>query len=117
MARCEVSCGEGRGEVSLWADSSGEALVAMLYNSAVHIGAVAVGEYDSANDRASVSVITRLGHKDDIVAYRAAHTISKVTHKPVCVSDINLFNLFPPFRLFCWLRLFHGLGSITNHPS
>ena len=85
MARYELSCGEGRGEVRLWAEATDETLVVMLYNSAVHIGAVAVGEYDSAHDRASVSVVTRLGHKDDAVALRAAHTISKATHQPVCV--------------------------------
>ncbi|MFC1971143.1 hypothetical protein ACFLV0_04350 [Chloroflexota bacterium] len=94
MARYELSCGEGRGEVRLWAEGTGEALVVMVYNGAVHIGAVTVGEYDSANDRASVSVITRLGHKDDIVAYQAAHTISKATHQPVCVvAGIHLDNI------------------------
>jgi hypothetical protein len=33
----------------------------------------------------STSVFTRLGHKDDLVAQRAAYEISKATKKPVCV--------------------------------
>ncbi|MDP2932089.1 MAG: hypothetical protein Q8O05_06315, partial [Chloroflexota bacterium] len=50
-----------------------------------HIGAVAVAEYDHKEGRASCSLITRLGHKDDAVAQKAAYLISKRTRKPACV--------------------------------
>jgi gallate decarboxylase subunit D len=46
---------------------------------------VAVAEYDFQNKRASVSVVTRLGHKDDAIAQQAAHTICKNTRKAICV--------------------------------
>ena len=42
-----------------------------------HIGAVALGEYDYKEQRASTSVVTRLGHKDDILAKKAAHLIDR----------------------------------------
>ena len=77
--------GRGRTKVSLRADSLGGDLVVYIYNENAHIGAVAVGEYDRESERASVSVITRLGHKDDAVAQQAAYLISKSRQKPVCV--------------------------------
>jgi hypothetical protein len=60
-------------------------LVVCIYNENAHIGAVALGEYDHKEKRASCSVITRLGHKDDAVAQEAAHSISKRTKRAVCV--------------------------------
>ena len=56
-----------------------------IYNQNAHIGAVALGEYDPSSGRASTSVITRLGHKDDVIAQKAAYLISKSIKKPVCV--------------------------------
>jgi hypothetical protein len=56
-----------------------------IYNENAHIGAVAIGDYDDKGKRASTSVITRLGHKDDAVAQKAAHSISRSTRKAVCV--------------------------------
>ena len=46
---------------------------------------MAVADYDHKWQRVSTSVITRLGHKDDVVAQKAAYLISKHTRKPVCV--------------------------------
>ena len=43
------------------------------------------GEYDHEQNRTSTSVITRLGHKDDALAQRAAYLITKHTKKPSCV--------------------------------
>jgi len=56
-----------------------------MYNNNAHIGAVAVGEYDHKEQRASTSVITRLGHKDDAIAQEVAHLIAKQTKEPICV--------------------------------
>jgi len=91
---CKLNRGKGRTRVSLWANSFGCDLVVFMHNKNAHIGAVAVGEYDHVHERASVSLITRLGHKDDIIAQRAAYLISKSSHKPVCViAGIHLDNI------------------------
>ena len=44
-------------------------------------GAVAMGDYDYEHERASVSVITRLGHKEDALAKEAAYLLSKSIEK------------------------------------
>ena len=83
--------GEGRTQVSLQARVFGSDLIVWIFNSAAHVGAVAVGEWDFEHARASVSVITRLGHKDDSLARQAAYTICKATHRPVCaVAGVHL---------------------------
>jgi FixJ family two-component response regulator len=46
---------------------------------------VAIGDYDHEHERASVSLITRLGHKDDVVAKEAAYLLSKSMRRSVCV--------------------------------
>lgn len=81
----QLTKGEGRIGVSITAHTMGCDLVVSIFNTAAHIGAVAVGEWDGEHERASVSVITRLGHKDDAIAQRAAYLITNATKKPVCV--------------------------------
>ena len=94
MARCKLSKGKGRVKVNLLANNMGSDFVVFIYNENAHVGAVAIGEYDHKEERASVSVITRLGHKDDAIAQKAAHLISKSTKKPVCViAGIHLDNI------------------------
>jgi len=94
MDTYEITRGEGRTKVTLSAHYIGSDLTIYIYNRQAHIGAVAVGEYDHKKRRASTSVITRLGHKDDLVAQKAAHSISKSTKKPVCViAGIHLDNI------------------------
>ncbi len=89
-----ITRGEGRTKVTLLAHQMGSDPIVYLYNQHAHIGAIAVGEYDHKNRRASTSVITRLGHKDDVVAQKAAYSISKATKKPVCViAGIHLDNI------------------------
>jgi hypothetical protein len=80
-----LSRGEGRSQVSLNAVTFGSDLLVQIFNVNAHIGAVAIGEFDFKNVRASVSVITRLGHKDDAMAQKAAYLICKSTRKTVCV--------------------------------
>ena len=85
--------GEGRTRVNLAACYMGNDLVLCIYNENAHIGAVAVGEYDHNEQRASTSVITRLGHKDDAIAQEVAHSIAKQTKRPVCViAGIHIDN-------------------------
>lgn len=94
MDKYELTTGEGRTRVSLLAYHMGNELIVCIYNENAHIGAVAVGEYHHEEKRTSCSVITRLGHKDDAVAYKAAHSISKHTKKPVCViTGIHIDNI------------------------
>lgn len=81
----ELCKGQGRSEVKLKADPLGNDLVVYLYNESAHIGAVAVGEPDPEHRNASVSLITRLGHKEDGVVQRAAYRISKSLNRTVCV--------------------------------
>ncbi len=94
MGKDELTRGTGRTRVSLSAHHMGNDLVVFIYNNNAHLGAIAVGEYDHQEKRASTSVITRLGHKDDAIAQKAAHSISKSTKKPVCViAGVHLDNI------------------------
>jgi hypothetical protein len=86
--------GKGRTRVSLQVYGMGPDLVVRIYNKNAHIGAVAIGEYDSEQERVSVSVITRLGHKEDIIAQKAAYEICKTTQKSACViAGIHLTDI------------------------
>lgn len=85
MDKHKKTKGEGRTRISLSAQILGNDLVLFIYNENAHIGAVAVGEYDHKENRTSTSVITRLGHKDDVIAQKAAYLISKHTKQPSCV--------------------------------
>jgi hypothetical protein len=86
--------GEGRTRVNLQAIEMGEDLLVRIFNAGVHVGAVAIGEFDAEHQRASVSVITRLGHKDDAIAQKAAYAISKYAKKTVCVvAGVHLDNI------------------------
>jgi hypothetical protein len=96
MGEFKAVAGKGRTEVTLWAGSLGADLIVHIYNENAHLGAVAVGEWDEKEQRASVSVHTRLGHKDDAIAQKAAYTISKSTRKPVCViAGVHVENITP----------------------
>ncbi|MFC1949955.1 hypothetical protein ACFLW0_07285 [Chloroflexota bacterium] len=85
MGEQELTVGEGRTRVILSSKSFGDDITVFIYNENAHIGAVAVGEFDHSEKRASTSVITRLGHKDDAIAQKAAHSISRKMKKPSCV--------------------------------
>jgi hypothetical protein len=86
--------GEGRARVNVTISSMGSDLVVRIYNQDAHIGAVAIGDYDYEHERASVSVITRLGHKDDALAGEAAYLLSKSMRRPVCVvAGVHLDNI------------------------
>jgi gallate decarboxylase subunit D len=85
MKEFHIVTGTGRTAITLEADPFGTGLIVKIFNENVHLGAVAVGEYDETQQRASVSVHTRLGHKDDALAQKAAYDISKTLRLPVCV--------------------------------
>jgi gallate decarboxylase subunit D len=81
-----ITEGRGRTKISFRAFPLGTDLVVHIFNDAAHIGAVALAEYDFKNKRSSVSVLTRLGHKDDAIAQQAAHAICKATQMTTCVA-------------------------------
>jgi len=85
VERYQLTKGEGRTKVNLWATYIGSDLSVCIHNENAHIGAVALGEYDHKTQRTTTSIITRLGHKDDVVAQISAYSISKYTKRPVCV--------------------------------
>ena len=85
MRSYRASRGRGRTRVNLFAHYLGSNLVVCIHNENAHLGAVAVGEYDHEEGRASSSVITLRGHRDDEVAKKQAHVIARHTQKPVCV--------------------------------
>ena len=94
MVEYQLIKGEGRAKIDVAVDSMGSDLVVRIYNQHAHIGAVAVGDYDYERERASVSVVTRLGHKDDALAEEAAHLLSKSTRRPVCViAGVHVDNI------------------------
>jgi gallate decarboxylase subunit D len=80
-----LSEGSERTRVSLTTKSIGNDLVVYLFNEQGHLGAVAVADYSHEEHRPSTSVISRLGHKDDSVAYGAASKLCKQLKRPVCV--------------------------------
>ena len=94
MVEYELTKGEGRARVNVTVNRMGSDLVVRIYNQNAHIGAVAVGDYDHEHERASVSVITRLGHEDDALAREAAYLLSKSIRRPVCViAGVHLDNI------------------------
>ncbi|MGD0918582.1 MAG: hypothetical protein ABSB22_19210 [Thermodesulfobacteriota bacterium] len=94
MGDYQITKGKGRTRVSLSAHYMGSYPIIYIYNENAHIGAVALGEYDDKGKRASTSVMTRVGHKDDAVAQKVAHSISKSTRKAVCViAGIHVDNV------------------------
>ena len=83
--------GTGRTRVSLSIQSIGKDLIVRLFNKGAHIGAVALSEYHPGEERASTSVLTRYGHRDDTVASMAAYKICRRLKKPVCaIAGIHL---------------------------
>ncbi|MEJ2108649.1 MAG: hypothetical protein P8Z37_01820 [Acidobacteriota bacterium] len=91
MKSVDLNEGTGRTRVCFSARSIGGDLVVRLYNEQEHIGAVALSEYHPGERRASTSVITRFGHKDDSIACAAAHKICRTLHKSVCaIAGIHL---------------------------
>ena len=77
--------GGGRTKIYLAAWHTGDDLLVYIYNKNIHLGAVAIGEFDNSTGRTTISIISRLGHKDDAVAQRVAYAITKHTKRATCV--------------------------------
>jgi hypothetical protein len=86
--------GTGRSKLNLQAVEMGNGIVVRIFNENPHLGSIAVSEFDDRSQRTSVSMITRLGHKDDILAQKAAYSITKHIHRPACVIvGVHLSNI------------------------
>ena len=80
-----LSEGTGRAKVSLATHCIGKDLIVLIFNRQGHLGAVAMADYAHKEKRASTSTMTRLGHKDDVLACLAANRLCKCLKAPVCV--------------------------------
>lgn len=85
MSELVFERGEERTQVAVRVERIGKDLVVSITNEGAHLGAVAVGEYSHSDGKATVSVITRYGHKDDEIARAQALRLAQKTRRPVCV--------------------------------
>ena len=93
MNDIELECGEGRGWVHLRGFPIGPEWLLVITNSVGHLGSVAVAEYDPGSGRASASVITAAGHRDDLVAKAQAQALAGILKRRTCVvAGIHIDN-------------------------
>lgn len=94
MNPCVLHEGNGRTKISFTAQPVGSDLLVRFFNEKEHIGAVALSDYHPGEKRASTSVISRFGHKDDTIAYTAAYRICRHFRQSVCaIAGIHLDNI------------------------
>lgn len=85
-----------RTEITLEVKKLGEDYLLTLTGGKEHAGAVAVGLFDEKSRRASSSVLTLPGHREDHLALDGARRISKATGKTsVFVVGIHVDNISP----------------------
>ncbi len=86
--------GCGRIELGLTAWKMGDDILVCIYNKNIHLGAVAVSQYDVKSQRVSTSTITTLGHKDDVIAQKASYLVCKRTKRTVCaIAGVHVDNI------------------------
>ncbi|AKB27351.1 hypothetical protein MSSAC_0658 [Methanosarcina siciliae C2J] len=86
----------GRIEIILEAKKLGEDYLLTLTGGKEHAGAVAVGLFDEKSGRASSSVLTLPGHREEQLALDSARRISRATGKTsVVVAGIHADNISP----------------------
>jgi len=84
----------GRAKLVLTPRRIGSDHVITLTGGQEHVGAVAVGSYDEITGRASASVITLPGHRDDEIALYGAGRISAAAKTAtVFIVGIHLDNI------------------------
>jgi hypothetical protein len=84
----------GRAELVLDQKQVGNDHVLTLTGGEGHVGAVAVGLFDEKSARASASVITLPGHRDEGIALDGARRVSAVTKAAtVFIVGIHLDNI------------------------
>ena len=86
----------GRIEITLEAKKIGDDYLLTLTGGREHIGAVAIGLFDEKSQRASSSVVTLPGHREEQLALQGARQVSKTTKKTtVFVAGIHQDNISP----------------------
>jgi hypothetical protein len=86
----------GKIEIVLEVKKIGEDYLLTLKGGEEHVGAVAVGLFEEKSQRASSSVITMPGHREEYLALQGARQVSKATKKTsVFVVGIHKDNLSP----------------------
>ena len=86
--------GNGRTKLSLVANQVGDDWVISMFGGEAHVGAVGVGVYDATSGKASSSVITLAGHRDDRIAKEGAERFSKHTRSAtVLIVGIHVENI------------------------
>lgn len=86
----------GRVEIILEAKKLGEDYLLTLTGGEEHAGAVAVGLFDEKSGRASSSVLTLPGHREEQLALDSARRVSRATGKTsVVVVGIHVDNISP----------------------
>lgn len=86
----------GKIEIVLGAKMIGEDYLLILTGGEEHVGAVAVGLFDEISQRASSSVITMPGHREEYLALQGARQVSRATRKTsIFVVGIHQDNISP----------------------
>jgi len=86
----------GKIEIVLEAKKIGEDYLLTLKGGEEHVGAVAVGLFDEKSQRASSSVITMPGHREEYLALHGARQVSRAIRKTsVFVVGIHQDNISP----------------------
>jgi hypothetical protein len=86
----------GRIEIILEAKKVGDDYLLTLTGGREHVGAVAIGLFDEKSQRASSSVITLPGHREEQLALQGARQVSRATRKTtVFVAGIHQDNISP----------------------
>lgn len=81
-------------EIVLEVKKLGEDYLLTLTGGEEHVGAVAVGLFDEKSGRASSSVLTLPGHREEQLALDSAKRVSKATGKTsVVVAGIHIDNI------------------------
>jgi hypothetical protein len=83
-------------EIILEANKIGDDYLLTLTGGKEHIGAVAIGFYDEMSQRASSSVLTLPGHREEQLALQGARQVTRATKKTtVFVAGIHQDNISP----------------------
>lgn len=84
----------GRIEITLDAKPIGNDYLLTLTGGEEHVGAVGIGQFDEKSQRASSSVATMPGHREELLALNGARQVSKATKKTtVLVVGIHQDNI------------------------
>ena len=86
----------GRIEIILEAKKIGDDYLLTLTGGSEHVGAVAIGFFDDRSQRASSSVVTLPGHREEQLALQGARQVSRATRKTtVFIAGIHQDNISP----------------------